>query len=57
MHFSGTIVTLYNTLGEDSLKYAFDHTQMTIVGCDQASFKKLLAFRKDGGIKSLKTVI
>jgi long-chain acyl-CoA synthetase len=57
MHFSGTVVTLYNTLGEDSLKYAFDHTEMTIVSCDEASFKKLLTFRKDGGIKSLKTVI
>lgn len=31
MHFSGTVVPLYSTLGEDSLKYAFEHTELTTV--------------------------
>ena len=57
MHFSGTVVTLYNTLGEESLKYAFDHTELSIVGCDRASFEKLLNFKKEGSIKTLKIVI
>lgn len=57
MHFSGTVVTLYNTLGEESLNYAFDHTELSIVSCDDVSFKKLLKFRKEDKIQSLKTVI
>lgn len=57
MHFSGTVVTLYNTLGEESLKYAFGHTELSIVACDKASFGKLLAYKKDGHLNTLKVVV
>lgn len=57
MHFSGTVVTLYNTLGEESLNYTFELTEMTVVSCDQASFKKLLGLKKEEKATSLKTII
>lgn len=57
MHFSGTVVTLYNTLGEESLKYAFDHTQISIVGTDERSLKKLLELKTSGNLATLKNVI
>jgi long-chain acyl-CoA synthetase len=57
MHFSGTVVTLYNTLGEESLCYAFEHTELSVVSCDEPSLKKLLGFRQDGKIETLKTII
>jgi long-chain acyl-CoA synthetase len=57
MHFSGTVVTLYNTLGEESLCYAFEHTELSIVSCDDSSFKKLLGFRQADKINTLKKVI
>lgn len=57
MHFSGTIVTLYNTLGEDSLWYAFDHTEMTICSWDGPSLNKLLKLKQEGSIKSLNAII
>lgn len=50
IHFSGTVVTLYNTLGEESLSYALDHTETTIVSCDGPSYKKLLKLKKDDKI-------
>lgn len=57
MHFAGTVVTLYNTLGEDSLCYAFDHTEMTICSCDGPSLAKLLKLKQEGSIKTLSKVI
>lgn len=57
MYFSGTIVTLYNTLGEESLSYALDHTQLTICSCDGSSLKKLLTLKSDGKAKNLKAVV
>ena len=57
MHFAGTVVTLYNTLGEDSLKYTFDHTEISIVCCDERSITKLKVLASEGFLKTLKTII
>ncbi|CAI2361326.1 unnamed protein product [Moneuplotes crassus] len=57
VHFSGTVVSLYNTLGEESLCYAVDHTDLGIVACDKASFKKMLNLRKEGNAKTIKHLI
>lgn len=57
MHFSGTVVTLYNTLGEDSLKYAFEHTEISAIACDERSFQKILVLKTNGFASSLKDLI
>ncbi|CAI2361356.1 unnamed protein product [Moneuplotes crassus] len=56
-HFSGTVVPLYNTLGEESLCYCINHTELSIVACDGPSFQKLLSLHKQGKITTLYHII
>lgn len=57
VHFSATVVSLYNTLGEESLSYAINHTELGIIAWDTPSLQKILNLRKKGKAMIIKQLI
>lgn len=45
MHIGTTTVGLYDTLGEDAMRYVVDQTEMATVACSEEMVKKLLTLK------------
>jgi long-chain acyl-CoA synthetase len=52
-----TVVTLYDTLGKDSIEYILDQTEMKTVTCSADKIKTLLELKKEGKIKTMTNII
>ena len=54
---SSAIVTLYATLGESSMTYCVDQSELQTIACDEKGAKNLVAKKSEGQMKTLDTLI
>jgi long-chain acyl-CoA synthetase len=57
VHAGITSVTLYDTLGKDSIEYILDQTQIKTVVCEADKVKNIINLKKEGKIKTVTHVI
>ena len=52
-----TVITLYETLGKDSIEYILDQTSMKTCVCQADKIENLLQLKKEGKVKTLTHII
>jgi long-chain acyl-CoA synthetase len=52
-----TVVTLYDTLGEETIPFVLDQTKLTTLAMESKNLKKIIKLRKEGKGQFLKNII